>query len=348
MPRRDVRHRPVPHALLALAPSFALLFCATSRALADEVLLVNGDRLKGTVGQVGGGKLKFVSPVLGELTIDLKHVSRYTTDTVADIRLKDGPPVKRRIAAGDATTIVTEGGGATPATRVKVINPPAQRWAGSVTLDGALARGNTDTENLGIAAEATLRRDDERHDDRFTLKGGYHFERTGRGDASATTSDNWLGLGQYDKFFDERLYGYATVKAERDRIADLNYRLTPGLGLGYQWVERPDLGFRTEAGATYVYEEYATGMGNDNVALRLAYRLTRNVNDRLSLFHTVEWLPAFHDFTDYNLTADAGLRALLTKSWFSELKVEYRRDSTPADGAQSDDVRYAIGVGLTF
>jgi len=33
---------------------------------------------------------------------------------------------------------------------------------------------------------------------------------------------------------------------------------------------------------------------------------------------------------------------------FSELKVQYQRDSTPAPGAEKNDIRFLLGLGWTF
>ena len=38
------------------------------------------------------------------------------------------------------------------------------------------------------------------------------------------------------------------ARSARDRIAHLDLRVTPGVGAGYQWIERPDFNFSTEAG----------------------------------------------------------------------------------------------------
>jgi len=53
-------------------------------------------------------------------------------------------------------------------------------------------------------------------------------------------------------------------------------------------------------------------------------------------------------FGDYNLNADAGLRATIDEGLFAEAKIELRYDSTPAPGAKKQDVRYLFGVGWTF
>ena len=84
------------------------------------------------------------------------------------------------------------------------------------------------------------------------------------------------------------------------------------------------------------------------IAFRLAYHLDHALNDQVSVFHNMEILPAFEDPGDYNMTTDAGIRAKLTKDFFSEFKVEWKRDTTPAPGADKNDLRYVLGIGWLF
>ena len=50
---------------------------------------------------------------------------------------------------------------------------------------------------------------------------------------------------------------------------------------------------------SYVYEDYSNDGNEDKVALRLAYHVDKQLNDDVSVFHNLEWLPAFDDPSDY-------------------------------------------------
>ena len=89
-------------------------------------------------------------------------------------------------------------------------------------------------------------------------------------------------------------------------------------------------------------------MGMDFVALRLAYHVDKKLSDTVYVFHNLEYLPAFEDFGDYLVNADAGIQADLTKSFFSQVKVEWEYDATPAPGRDQNDHRYVVGVGWRF
>jgi putative salt-induced outer membrane protein YdiY len=280
----------------------------------------------------------------------MTEVATFSTDVPVEIRLADGTVRREQLAAGEAEQVVGVDGQPISLSGIASINPPPQRWTGSVLVSGSIVRGNTHTEDLGVSINAALRRKDQRHDDRTTLQGAYNFgqqrdETTGEDEVN---TDNWMAAGKYDYFWTPKLYGYANMKVEHDRIADLNYRLAPGVGLGYQWIERPDLNVNGETGITYVYEDYITGGEEDHIALRLAYHVDKKLNDKVLVFHNLEYLPAFEDPGDFNLTTDAGIRATLTETFFTEFRVEWKHDSTPAPDTSKNDYRYILGVGWTF
>jgi putative salt-induced outer membrane protein YdiY len=156
-------------------------------------------------------------------------------------------------------------------------------------------------------------------------------------------------LGKYDYFFTSQLYGYASVKIERDKIADLDLRLTPSAGVGYQWFEGPTFNLSTEAGIAWIYEDYRTAGTRDEIAGRLAYHVDWRPVSALLLFHNFEWLPAFSGpFDDYLINTDAGARVDVIGSFFTEFKGELRRDTTPAPGRKENDWRFLVGVGWAF
>lgn len=330
---------------LALAALAILALAIPTNA--DEVLFNNGDKLTGTVLSSDGGKLKIKSAVAGEISVDLKDVKSFSTDQPVQMRLKDKSIVHGNLAPATQPQTVVADGRTIGFDDIKRINT-RQEWTGSILANGSLARGNTHTEDLGIAANATLRRDDEWHDDRFNLGTAYNYGNQTVNGVHSTSADNWFAQAKYDKFITDKLYAYALIRYDHDRLAFLNYRLAPGIGLGYQWIESPAFNFSTEAGVSYVYEDYSNDGQQDRVALRLAYHIDKKLNESVSIFHNLEWLPAFNDPSDYNLNSDAGIKAKLTGSLFSEFKVVYQRDSTPAPGAEKNDIRFLLGVGWQF
>ena len=328
----------------------AILLCgAASAALADEIKFKNGDRLTGTITEADGGKLKIASKVAGDVTVDLKDVETFSTDAPLDVRLKDGTMLHQRFDAGAAPGTVNAAAGPRreiALTDLKTITPKLGKWTGSVVAGGLLTRGNSHTTSLNLSAAATRRGED----DRISAIAGYTFasQANDTGGGTSASADAWFAGAKYDRFFTDEFYGYGLARADHDRIADLNLRLSPGVGVGYQWVEQPDFNFLTEVGLSLVYEDYDPGPTDTHLAGRLAYHVDRKFNEQVLGFHNLEYLPSVEDISDFNVNADAGVRASLTKTMFTEFKVEWKYDATPAPDAAKNDLRYLLGLGWSF
>jgi putative salt-induced outer membrane protein YdiY len=109
--------------------------------------------------------------------------------------------------------------------------PPApSKWTGSLKAGAIITRGNSETENFNINFDATRRT--EKH--RITTGAGYFFgqQRDPNTGDDNTTVDNWFALGKYDYFFTPKFYGYFQTRVEHDRIAHLDLRVIPGIGVG--------------------------------------------------------------------------------------------------------------------
>ena len=336
------------------ATLLASVLTLTSPAAADEVIFLNGDRLTGKIVSAAGGKLVLKTDAAGEITIDLAKVRTFSSDDPVRVRVGEKVQLDSKIAPGPAAGEVQAQ--MTPATPpqplpikdIVAINPPPPEWKGSLALNGLFTSGNSETTQIGF----TTRLGKRWEDDRLTLGADYTYgrqedQKTGE---ESTTTDYGMAFAKYDHFFTKKLYVYGLVKLEHDGVADLEFRFSPSVGVGYQWFESPTFNFLTEAGIGWVYEKYENGKSNDFIAARLAYAVDWSpLPGRLKLYHTLEYLPSLEDFTeDYLLNIVAGLRATVYKGFFADFRVEWSHDNTPAPGRKKDDTRLIVGVGWEF
>lgn len=319
---------------------------------ADEVIFLNGDRLTGKIVSAAAGKLVLKTDAAGEVTIDLGKVKTFSTDEPVVVRPTGDTPAQRsKVTAGPTGQVLTEAAPGVPAapipiTQIAAINPPVPAWRGSLALNGLFTSGNAETMQIGFTGD--LHKRWER--DRLTFEGVYTFGRQEDPDTGekVTSTDYGRISGKYDHFFTKQLYGYALAKAEHDGVADLEYRLSPGLGAGYQWFESPTFNLSTEAGLSYVYEKFEDEDATDFIGPRLAYAVDWTPLASLMLYHTLEYLPAFEDFGDYLLTVVAGAKLKITQAFFGSVRFEWAYDSTPARGREKADTRFLVGVGWQF
>ncbi len=332
---------------------FAMVGCLAFTAVqGDEVLFKSGDRLTGTVKAVSDGKMTFESKVAGKLTLNMADIKTFSTDAPIEIKLADGTVVQQKAAAAaEGQIAVQPSGAAQPQTlafsSISKVNPEKPHWKGAVIAGATIVRGNTESTTANIAADAARRTEH----DRITLGAGYYFakQRDNATGNDSTITDNWFAKGQYDRFLSARFYGYGNLRYEKDRIANLDMRLAPGIGFGYQWTEKTVFNFSTEGGASWIYEKYTEPAETRTyMAGRLAYHLDKAFNDHVKGFHNTEYIPSFERVDTFLINTDVGLRAALTSQLALEAKAQMAYNSQPAEGRDKRDLRYILGAGWTF
>jgi putative salt-induced outer membrane protein YdiY len=340
--------------LKSLLAAAVLVCVAGTKALADEVVTLEGDHINGTVKSISDGKLLIKSDTLGDVTVPMSHVSTFSTDAPIEVHLTDGTVVTRQLQKSDVGSVVVAGdqlGGGQKilVSSIDEINPKA--FSAQVAIGGSLARGNSysDTLNASLAMEYKVKTED------ITFTAEYNYARqktrlaTGGLSTASSTTDRWDLEGKYEHFFTKKFYAYVDAEVTKDRIAFLDLRFTPTAGVGYNWFDTKPLLFSTEAGVGWIYETYTNGTPTrEEATLRLAYHLQYVFNDHVSAFHDVVYRPSIEYGSHYIINADIGLHAKLTSNLFTELKAEWDYDSTPANGALKNDARYiaSLGYGL--
>ena len=346
-----------------------LVLAAADAARADEVVLTNGDRVTGVVTGIADGKITIAQTKFGTISVSLSDVKSVTpasaTQPAATTQAATQPATQP--ASQPSTMPTTQPSShptslptSQPATTMAASPPippppppaappkapPVKRWSGAVTATGLATRGNSESESIRFSIDA-LRKGDK---NTLTLAAAYALgqtENTTTGEKT-TNIDNWFTQAKLDYAFNEKWYNYALVRVESDNVANLDLRVSPGLGVGYRYINKPDAHLNLEGGLNYVWESFQNDGTNEHVALRLAYHYDKKLNDKVSLVHNVEYLPSVEAIDDFNLNADLGIRAQLTTNMFGEVKAEWRYDSSPAPGADENDFRYTVGVGWKF
>lgn len=331
--------------------AFGLIFACGAAGYADEIVFKNGDRLTGTVSRLEEHKVTIDSAMAGSVSVDIDKIRTLSTDKPMDVLTGDSKLRRVKLdAAGDGRVKLIPTSGE-PASEVAVRDirsayEPISKWHGNVQAGAAVTTGNSQTEAVHASLELTRRM----QRDRITATGQYNYGRQHESGKDETTvsADNWMGSGKYDHFLGDKLYEYVNGAAEHDAVANLDYRLTPGVGLGYQWIETSRTNINTEAGFSYVYEDYSKGDTNQFLAGRLAYHVDHMLNDRVKLLHDFEILPSLENMGECLIHADAGIRVNLKGNWFAQFTVDLKYNSQPADDAQSTDVGYLTTLGWEF
>ncbi len=327
--------------------------CLTlTAARGDHVLFKSGDRLTGTVVKVEKGQMTFTSQVAGKLTLKLEDIETFATDAPIEIALRDGSVLLQKATEGAAGAIAVPADGAAqpkavPLSAIDKINPEKPHWKGAVVAGATAVRGNTKSDSANITADAVRRSEN----DRTTLGAGYIFasQHDNNTHSKSTSADEWFVKGKYDYFFTQNYYAYGNGMYEKDRISSLERRVSPGLGLGYQWAEGKDLSILTEGGGSYIYEQYSDPAETRTyMAARFAYQVEKAFNAQVSAFHNLEYLPSLERSDSFLVNTDIGLRAKMTERLLIEVKTRLAYNSKPAEDHEKKDFRHMLGFGWTF
>ena len=209
--------------------------------------------------------------------------------------------------------VLVENGKALDMAAVKAVDPAAETWHGSVNLSATATRGNTTAESVAIFSDVHRRWEH----DRFTANAGYWFAQSGDSrDTKRKSESRGEVFAQEDHFWADKLYGYLNGKYEFDRILALDFRYRVGAGLGYQWLEKNDL-----------------GMG------------PVSFNQEIGM----EYLPAVDDWDDnYMINTDAGITYAFKPAWQLLAKAEWNYKSKVGAASKHSDIRYILGVGYKW
>lgn len=378
---QTIKPGPAGHASgLLLCVLVCLLHAAACRA--DTIVFDSEERLAGTLVRIEGGRVVFTSKIAGEITADLARVTSLTTDTAVEIGLDNGTALSGRAFGCRQGRLFVQSTGEQPADSPGAPLPrlryPVQRrpfWSGSITAGLTSTHGNSFSQSANVSFKGVWRA--EKH--RLRLNGRYLASReeveNADGDSRKRTTEENFKLGaKYDYFFRKKVYGYLSGSYEKDHIADLDYRLLTGSGLGYQWAERDLFKLATDAGLVLVHEQFTsrqwdsvlvavnpdTGARtyadvarsertrNANLALQLGWDVEWKLNSKLAFQVTGTMNPSLDNPADYYLTNDAELRLSLTSLMYTSFKVLFDYDATPGSGANSTDTKYIMGLGFSF
>lgn len=328
----------------------ALALWASLPAVADTLILDNGDRLTGRVLGLEGGRLEFRTAYAGTLKLPWARVRHLESDEKVRVRLSDGSLLNGRLLAapdGKLRIRVSElvETAPIPLDRVTAFNPPETphkvKLAGRANLGGSFVRGNTEEDNLHLDAELVARTPTNR----YTLGG----EVNEASKAGNNTTSNWRGTMKYDHFLGDKNYLYTTGLFEHDAQADLNLRTSLGFGGGRQFYEGKRRNLSLEGGLSYVNEDYELAPDNSYPSLRAALRYDELFwGDRLKFFHAGDLLMSVEDSGDWLLKTRTGIRVPVAKSLNLSTQVNLDYDNRPAAGKDELDSALIFSVGYGF
>ncbi len=331
---------------------FVVMLLGVAPSSADELLMKDGSRLLGKVLNQMDGTLEFETSYAGTIKVKWDQVSELQADEPVQVLLSNEElrEVTSITNTEDATivTAVTEGASESlEPDAIAFINPESWRYGEGYNFTGRLnvslvyQRGNTVSNENDLDGNLGMRW----KDDRVTVYG--QFEKDSN--FGETTAQNWLLTGKYDHFQTEKFYYGANAGLEHDEFADLQLRSKIGPHVGYQFYETPDLNLSTDAGVTYVDEDFISAKDKQYAALSWLVDFDWFIiPDHIQFYHRDNGLLSLEDVGDLSINSWTGFRFPLYEGIVASIEAEVTYDGGAPAGIDSTDTTYRAKLGYQW
>lgn len=321
----------------------SLLFATP--AWADEVYLLNGDRLSGTIVKMEDSILTLQTDYGGEIKVDWTKVERLISAAPLKILVPgESRDVLRSFFYGrHALHEVRDLGptGPVPLTDITAINLEPIRMTGTVTIGGNSTSGNSSTKAFNGATRLTL----HAYRQRLLIEGKYNYGQAG----DQVTARNSLASLKHDYFVSKQVFIESFGMLEKDTLQNLQLRSTIGSGLGYQFYETARTTLSLSVGLAHVSEHFTNSPNNQTPSGRWSLRWEHALwPDRVKIFHRHEGFYDINAGNAFRLNADQGIRITVYKNLFFNVEYDLRLNTQPAPGRKKTDEAVIFGVGYEF
>jgi len=309
----------------------------------DVIALENGDRITGEIQRVWDGEV-FIEPVYAdEIAVDVAHVLWFRSDRRFEIELSDHDRFEARFetdASGVMTMISNRGRQPITPAEIEELDEVSDDFSWELRSDLSLSAsdGNSETSDLTWQNYGRIEQGDHRHEldlsvDRSTRDGNTSQDRT-----RATYLYSW--------FMSDRWFLASGVGFERDPVRELDYRILPGAGVGYQFFDDADRLFEISISAVGIREKLG-GFTDESGAARWLARYRRQMlGGDMEFFHNQSVFAYLVGRSTTTIETSTGIRWDVWADIYLNMQFDWDFESNPATGAENEDIRYIIGLGV--
>ena len=341
-------------ALLAMLAFFSVM------ALADQVVLKNGDRISGDILKSDSKALVIKTEFAGEVTIQWSAIDEIHSTQSLHVEVKDAQPATGTITTEGGNLVIataTNGSVTVPKDAVlnmrnseqetayeKTLHPRlTEGWTGGANVGFALTAGNSETKNLALAFTA----DRKSLKDRIALYSNSVYAANTTAGVSVTTANSIQSGIRYERNLTGRIFTFVAGDFQTDTLQSLDLRSVYGAGFGYHAIKDDRTTLDLLAGANYTRENYTT-LQRNIVALTLGQELTHKIGKSTLLTQKLYVFPALNEAGEYRATFDFGTVTKISKwlGWqtaFGDIYV-----TNPPAAKKRNDITLTTGLNVTF
>ena len=338
--------------LYATAVIVGILLCGWSVASADEVFLVDGSKLVGTVQQIAGGNVLIKTEFAGDLTIDQSFVQGITASRPVVVRTATGEQIWGQPSysptAGQQLVVEEGAARAMDLSAVSALWPLDQedpevvaarpRW--SAQFEGGITGDSGNTDRFAGLGALTIKR--EAPTNRLKVYGLARYTE----DDGRVTAREYIGSSRLEVDVTQRLYGYGRVELENDKFEELDLRVIGSAGPGYFIIRQPDHELKVWGGVGYRYEEFTDGTTREGVNGEVGPDYRVELAPWVSFVHSSVFSLLFEDADGWLFKMENALRIPLNEegTWGLRAGVRNDYDNDPQPGVKGLDTFYFVNL----
>jgi len=325
-----------------------LFLAGFQTALADQIVLKNGDRITGKIVKKETDKITIETEFAGVITVSASNVEKIIEES-KEVQIVKVKAEVEEVKAEKTEESVGETKEETKTTSVfssskKRAFGLTSGWDGAANVGFSLTSGNTKTAlvTAGIRAEKSGDKD------KWTTYLNALWNRNRVGGLNVTTSNAiWGGL-RYDRNLTKKWFAFASFDFERDKPQRLNFRSVVGAGLGYHLIKSERTELDLFSGAAWNRTWFLDAGNTSSAEVLIGNSLKHKFNDRVKFQQGFIVYPNLTNTGDYRFVFDSTLSADLTKriGWF--VTVADRFNSAPLFGVQKNDFLFTTGLKWSF
>lgn len=318
----------------------------TVAASAGIITLQNGDRITGEISKIWDGEVYIEPAYADEFTVDTSAIAYIESEREFEIELTDGTDVVAALPGADADgnqLLLIDGQEQSMSlSKLAELEEIAdyKEWDSYATIDVAVNKGNTDSENFRFGTGTNLKLGDHRHIADLVM---IREEQDGE-----TTKDQDLLNYNYNWIFADPWFASLLASFEQDPVRELDYRYIVGPGIGRDiWNDAGRL-WNIQVGTAFQKEK----IGGETDEAAIAFWIMRFDYDLFSgdleFVHNDRINTNISGRTNTVLKTSTGFRYEFTDDIFANVSVDYDYETDPAPGNEKDDLTFLFGAGVEF
>ena len=339
--------------------SILLILLVAASLRADQITLMNGDRITGDIVSATAANL-VLKTAAGTLTIPRGSITDILSEGTLYFVLADGRTVSGTVQTADGQfQITTQNQGVVttaPADLTTIRNEAEQAqyerllapgltelWTGFLDLGYAAARGNANTQTITVSGSANRTTNTDTMEAHYTSI----FSSSKITGVNQTTANSKRGGVSYHYNFNPRLFAFGGIDLEFDQFQNLDLRVVPAAGLGYRVINTDATKFDMQVGASGNRERFSTGLKRNSAEALLGDTYTHNFSPTTSVTQKFNYYANLTRLGQARLNFDTTFATRLN-GWVSiQFTISDRYLSNPVPGRKTNDILFSAGVRVS-